>query len=396
MHIFYKVSILVNTMDEIKILRHCTKCLLPETQETITYDEQGVCNVCRQHEYKKEMINWERRKKELDQLVEEYRGKYAYDCIIPFSGGKDSTFTAYYLVKEYKLKPLIVSFDHGFMRPTVRENTEKTIKKLGMDYLHFRPNWQVVRKLMLESLIRKGDFCWHCHTGIFAYPMQIAVKFKVPLIFWGEPSAEYTSYYGYDEKEEVDERRFNRFVNLGITADDMLGMLKGEVDERDLAPFQYPSLKELKALKYRSVCLGSYIPWDVKKQVEIIKKELSWKADSPEGVPPEYDYEKIECSVQGIRDYLKFIKRGFGRTAHLMSIDLRNNRISAEEAKKLIEKYDGKRPASLDVFLKHLDMTEEEFMQIALKHVVSPHKHDPSKIKKGEKLWDQDTWDTTN
>jgi len=375
-------------------IRHCSRCLLPETQETITYDGEGICNVCRQVQYKKENINWDVREKELRALIEEYRGKYDYDCIIPYSGGKDSTFTVYKLVKDYHVKPLIVSFDHGFFRPQTMENTKRTMKKLGVDFHIFTPNWHVVKKLMLEALKRKGDFCWHCHTGIFAYPMQVAVKFRIPLLFWGEPSAEYTSYYGYDENEEVDEKRFNRFVNLGITAEDMVGMIEG-VTLRDLEPFRYPSLEDLRALKYRSVCLGSYIPWDPKKHAEIIKKELGWKGNVVEGIPPEYDYEKVECMFQGVRDYLKYIKRGFGRTAHLMSLDLRNGRITQEKARELIAKYDGKRPASLDLFLEYLGITEEEFMRIALSHAVAPHKHDPSKVVKGESLPDMQQWDRT-
>jgi N-acetyl sugar amidotransferase len=380
-------------MGEIKI-RSCNKCLLPETQETITYDEEGICNVCRQHEHKKEKIDWEKREKELRALIEEYQGKHLYDCIIPYSGGKDSTYTVYKLVPDYNVKPLVVSFDHGFFRPQTMENTKRTMKKLGVDYHLFTPNWKVVKKLMLEALKRKGDFCWHCHTGVFAYPMHVAVKLKIPLLFWGEPSAEYTSYYGYDEDEEVDEKRFNRFVNLGITAEDMVGMIEG-VTMRDLEPFRYPPLKDLRAIKYRSVCLGSYIPWDTKKHSKIIKRELGWKGNVVEGIPREYDYEKVECMFQGVRDYLKFIKRGFGRTAHLMSLDLRNDRITKEKARELIAKYDGKRPASLDVFLDYLSITEDEFMEIALSHVVAPHKYDPSKIKKGEPLPDMDKWDRT-
>ena len=84
-------------------LKRCTKCLEPETHETIQYDEEGVCNICRAHKVKHKKIDWAQKKKELDMLIEEYRGKYDYDCIIPFSGGKDSTFTLYYLVKEYDL-----------------------------------------------------------------------------------------------------------------------------------------------------------------------------------------------------------------------------------------------------------------------------------------------------
>ncbi len=380
---------------EVIPLRQCKRCLLPETQETIVFDEEGICNVCRQNEVKKQ-IDWVVKKKELTELIEEYRGKYDYDCIIPYSGGKDSTFTLYYLVKEYNVKPLVVSFDHGFFRPTTLENTERTMKKLGVDYLKFKPNWKVVKKLMLESLRRKGDFCWHCHTGVFSYPMHVAIAFKIPLVLWGEPSAEYTSYYNYDEVEEVDEKRFNRFVNLGITAEDMVGMLDKTVSERDLKPFTYPPLKELMAINYRSVCLGSYIPWDVKKQAEIINKELGWKGEEVEGIPGEYYYEKVECAMQGVRDYLKYIKRGFSRTAHLISLDLRNGRIAPEKAKKLIAEYDGKRPASLDVFLEYLEITEDEFNQIALQHVVAPWKPpELSKLARGKPLHDQVQWDRT-
>lgn len=377
-------------------LKKCKKCLLPETQETITFDEKGICNVCRQHEYKKEKIDWKQREKEFIALLDEYKGKYLYDCIIPFSGGKDSTFTLYTMVTRFKVKPLVVSFDHSFFRPKTIENNDGTMKKLGVDFLKFRPSWTVVRALMLESLKRKGDFCWHCHTGCFAYPMQIAIRFKIPLLIWGEPSAEYTAYYRYDEQEEVDEKRFNRFINLGITAEDIVGMLNDpSITLRDLEPFRYPNREKLKAINVRSVCLGSYIPWDPKENSKIIKKELGWKGDDTEGIPSQYDYEKVECMMQGVRDYIKFIKRGFSRTAHLMSLDLRNNRITREEAEKMIKKYDGKRPASLDIFLEYLRISEKEFMEIVLRHVISPHKPDLKKIKKGNKLWDQDLWDRT-
>lgn len=376
-------------------LRRCSRCMIPETHETITFDDQGVCNICRGQEFKQQAIDWTAKKAELDELVESYRGKYDYDCLVPFSGGKDSTWTLYYLIKEYNLKPLVMQFDHGFMRPNLLANNERTFKKLGCDSMSFRPNWHVVRKLMLESLVRRGDFCWHCHSGIFAYPMQIAVKFNIPLIFWGEPSAEYTSYYSYEQPEEVDERRFNRFVNLGITADDMMGMIDVD-DPRDLDPFRYPSLKDLRRIGYRSVCLGSYIPWDVKMQVDVIERELGWSGDLVEGVPEDYRYEKIECFFQGIRDYLKFIKRGYARTAHLTSIDIRNHRMDRETAERLTAEYDGKRPASLDVFLEYVGLTEAEFNEIAKKHAVSPWQPDLIQIQPGKPLPDMNRWDRTS
>ncbi|MBZ0067397.1 MAG: N-acetyl sugar amidotransferase [Thiobacillus sp.] len=360
------------------MLKHCKACNLPETYETIEFDADGVCNICRQKEFKDTAIDWSGRKEQLDRLVEQYRGKYAYDCIVPFSGGKDSTFTLHYLMKEYGLKPLVVQFNHGFMRQGLLKNNERTFRKLGVDVLSFTPNWQLVKRLMLESLVRKGDFCWHCHTGIYSYPMHVAIQQQVPLIFWGEPSSEYTAYYDYrdNEIEEVDEEKFNRSTNLGITAEDMAGMIAAdfEFDPRDLKPFTYPPMRDLKKLGYRSVCLGSFIPWDVKKQVALIQSELGWKGDQVEGIPwEEYPYEKIECHLQGVRDYIKYLKRGYGRVTQMTALDLRNGRITQEKARQLIDQYEGKKPPSLTLFLEYLGISENEFNDIVAKTVVPPY-----------------------
>jgi tRNA(Ile)-lysidine synthase TilS/MesJ len=141
--------------------RRCARCLLLETHDTVVFDDEGVCNVCRNNEHKRQHVDWAAREREFRAILDEYRGTHAYDCIVPFSGGKDSTFTLWALVRTYGLKPLVVCFDHGFMRPTVLANTERTIRTLGVDFLKFRASWKVVKKLMVESLRRKGDFCRH-------------------------------------------------------------------------------------------------------------------------------------------------------------------------------------------------------------------------------------------
>jgi len=373
-------------------MKKCSKCILPETHETISFNQDGVCNICKQIEYKQENINWDKKKIELDELIETYRGKYDYDCIVPYSGGKDSTWALYYLVKKYGLKPLVVRFNHGFMRPNLNDNTTKVLRNLGVDFHDFTPNWKIVQKLMLQAFLEKGDFCWHCHCGIMSYPMWVGIRYNVPLIFWGEPSAEYTAYYSYDQPEEVDEKRFNRAANLGISAQDMYVRFEGSIDERDLKPYTYPPLKELRKIGYRSVCLGSYIPWDVKEQSRIIEEELGWQGDLVENVPENYTYEKIECYLQGVRDYIKYIKRGYSRPTHLGSIDIRNNRLTRDEALALVEKYEGKEPPSLEIFLELVGLTKAEFYEIALSHTVSPWSFDLSKIEQGNKLPDFDVW----
>ncbi len=373
-------------------LKRCTRCLLPETHESITFNDSGLCNICEQNDFKKNKIDWDKKEKELDILIKTYRDKYDYDCIIPYSGGKDSTWTLYYLVKKYKIKPLVVRFDHGFLRPNLNENTTRVLRNLGVDFISFTPNWKVVQKLMLQSFLEKGDFCWHCHTGIFSYPMHIALKFKVPLIFWGEPSAEYTSYYSYDDIEEVDEKRFNRFINLGISAVDMAIRIGEDLDPRDFKPYTYPSLKELRELNYKSVCLGSYIPWDVKRQSKIIIDELDWRGDRVENVPPEYNYEKIECYMQGVRDYIKYLKRGYSRPTHLTTLDIRNDRMKRHEGEKIVKKYEGKEPPSLEIFLRLVGISKDQFYEITSKHAVSPWKISSIEHQLGDKLPDFTKW----
>jgi hypothetical protein len=100
--------------------------------------------------------------------------------------------------------------------------------------------------------------------------------------------------------------------------------------------------------------------------------------------------------MQGVRDYLKFLKRGYGRTAHLASTDIRNGRLTRKRALELIDEHDGKRPASLDVFLEYVGLSEEEFHRIAKGHAVAPWTPDPASMRRGAPLRDMQTWDDTS
>ena len=126
-------------------MRSCTNCLLPETHETITFEE-STCNICTNSKKKKKIVDWKDRKSQLDNIISEYKKQNNnYDCIIPFSGGKDSSWNAYYLKKNYNLKPLLVRFDHGFLRKNLNENVKKLCKKLGLDIVSFKPDWKTTQ-----------------------------------------------------------------------------------------------------------------------------------------------------------------------------------------------------------------------------------------------------------
>lgn len=373
-------------------MKYCTKCVLPQTHETIQFDEEGVCNICRAAEKKHEQIDWVERGKMLDAIINKYRDKGEYDCIIPFSGGKDSVFQLWYVIEKLNLKPLVVRYNHWGFRPILYKNCDKVFKKLGVDVVEFQSNWKVVKALMKESLKDTGDFCWHCHTGVFANTMRLAVKFGIPLVIWGESPAEYRAYSSFEEIDELNNKTFDMMVNLGINAEDMYKKFNGKISRRDLMAFEFPSMEELKKLDAKSIWLGNYIKWDTRENVNIIKKELGWEGAIVEGIPPEWDYEKIECKWQGVRDYCKYIKRGHGRTNHLCCIDIREGRLDREKALQLCEQYDGKRPASLDLFLEMMEMSEDEFIEMLQNNQVEDWGFNREKIEKGEELPDMKEW----
>ncbi len=364
-------------------MKVCKRCTTPETWAGIKFDEEGVCSACRQVEYKLTKIDWAAREKMLVELLNKHKELAKqqgnkYDCIVPFSGGKDSTFALWVLRKKYKMNPLVCTFGHMWFTPEGLYNLFNGPQRLGCDHVMFSVGHELMEKLAVEGMKIFGDFCWHCHAGVGSYPMRVAVQYKVPLVIWGEPTAaEYGSGpYTYDDFEEQDEKHFERQFLAGVTGKEFIG--KSGITERDLKSFQFPSLDELREVGVRGIYLGNYIPWDVRKQVEINKREVGWKERDIEGCYVRWD--NVECKYVGVRDWAKYLKRGFGRSMFRASVDIRHGRMTRDEAMKLAEKYDGKKPASLDEFLKEVGMTEEEFNEYALKSVVPPWKPDLKKL----------------
>lgn len=174
-----------------------------------------------------------------------------------------------------------------------------------------------------------------------------------------------------------------------MRAEDLAGFIG--VEPRDLSPYTYPE-KELEKIGAKSLPLGNFIPWDVRRHVEVIKRDLDWKEDEIESGFPGLTYEKIECAMQGVRDYVKYLKRGFSRITHLTTLDIRHGRMSREEALSHISNLEHRKPRSLEV-LSYLGITETEFNEIVAKHVIHPHVgFDPNEIPYGKKLNDQDQW----
>ena len=372
-------------------MRRCKRCLLPETHETICFDSEGICNICAQAEVKT-TIDWKERRIWLDSLARKYKGRGSYDCIVPYSGGKDSVFQLFFVVEELGLKPLVVRFNHLGFRPLVDENNRQVFSCLGVDFVEYAPSPKLVRRLMRESLAINGDFCWHCHMGIFSTALRAAITYETPLVVFGESPAEYTAYCNFEELLTLDEKLFETVVSLGATIDEMIEAVSDEFEAREFFLFRFPPERDLAQANVTAIWLGNYIQWDTRANVELIQRELGWRGQEVEGVPPCYPYEKIECRWQGVRDWCKYIKRGYGRASHLSAIDLRNGRITLDQALQQIEEYDGVIPSSLPRFLEEVGLSEGEFYKTMQSFIDPRWSFEHSQSKRGKELDDMANW----
>jgi len=166
--------------------RYCKKCLFPETKPDLHFTEDGVCSACLAAESKNNGIDWNKREKDFYSIIDKFRlGKdeIGYDCLIPVSGGKDSTYQAYFMKHVCGMNPLCVCFETTLVTDIGRRNLDN-ISKMGIDVIHFKKNYNVYRSMVVEGFKRVGDEMWPNHLGIFTFPIIVATKFKIPLVIW--------------------------------------------------------------------------------------------------------------------------------------------------------------------------------------------------------------------
>jgi len=336
-------------------IQYCTRCCLPETMEGITFDEFGVCTPCRSSE-EKMYINWKDKELELSKIFNKFRNNKNYDCILPISGGKDSTFQAYVLDKVYKLNSLAVTHGTNWMSLTGRYNLENCINKFELDHLFFLPNRNTINKVAKKSLDLIGDACWHCHIGASTFPIQTAVKWKIPLMIYGESIAEKDGRGSYKNILKPEEKYYYGLdISAKVQPDKYVD---NDIKYSEMQVWNYPSRQDMVKSNVIYLHLGDYIFWDEQKQTEFIINQFSWKIN--DRVENTYKgYKSNECIMAGVHDYLNFMKRGVGRATLHASDDVRRGLIKRDQAINLIKQYDPQRPHALDYFLKITHLEEK-------------------------------------
>lgn len=340
-------------------LQYCVRCCMPETNEGIQFDEMGVCQACQSAE-QKIRISWDGREKPLRELFEKHKARAGnnYDCIVPISGGKDSTFQMHVLTKVYGMKPLAVTFSHNWYSETGRYNLQNALERFNVDHIMFTPNRGLVNRIARHSLSMIGDSCWHCHAGVGAFPLQVAVRFNIPLLVWGESIAEDSGRATYRDPVIKFDRDYFTKVSAKKYPEQMVCEY---LSAKDLYPFELPSVEDCERVGVVGIHLGDYIFWDDERQMEFVRDTYGWREDKVEGTYK--GYKSVECRMAGVHDYSKFIKRGFGRGTDHASQDVRVGLLTREEGFELAKKHDSERPGALDYYLEITGMSEAEFLE---------------------------------
>ena len=346
-------------------MQYCKNCVMPlKSALPISSDGEGVCSGCRSAKMKVK-VDWDRRAKLFEELVDEYRSKDNYDCIIPVSGGKDSYYAAH-LAKEYNLNALLVTYHSNSFVPEGDRNLKQMKEVFGFDHIVVYPSEEVLKKLHRLAFKLHGDMNWHNHCGLYTVPMQVAVKYKIPLVLWGDHGfTEQGGMYSHNDFFEYTAKDRHENGLHGYDWFDFVEETEG-LTKKDLLWAVYPTDEEIMDIEVRGIFLSNYFFYNGNHNAKVAMEKHDWR---PSQTPFDRTYRLIsnldDKHENGVHDYMKFVKFGYGRGTDHACYDIRLGLMSREEGIEMVKKYDHVKPSDLYPWLERVGMTEEEFDTIA-------------------------------
>ncbi len=349
------------------MVRFCRRCLMPDTRPRIVFVGEGVCNACRNADAKTR-TDWESRRLEFLSLVDALRPKSGpYDCIVPWSGGKDSSTIAHRLKFEFGLNPLLVTFSPLVPNDVGAANREALLR-LGFVHLMVRPNQKVARRLARRFFVERGNPKVAWDAGVNAAPVQIAVKFGIPLVFYAEHGeSEYGGRVLSEQSTKV--RDFTEVLEHQV-GDNPANWTGDEIGERDLAPYLYPPSEEVERAGVKALYFAYFFRWSMLENYRYISKAMPF-ATEPRGRTDGTftDFDSLDDNIDNLYYHMQFVKFGFGRAARDASRMIQNRQMSRAEGLELARKYDDEFPAAhFEDNLDYLGMSEPEFTGIVDLH----------------------------
>jgi N-acetyl sugar amidotransferase len=353
----------------------CSKCVYPKvTAAPLAFDQNGVCSACRVAE-QRDRIDWDRRRGLFEELIGQYRGRGNYDIVIPVSGGKDSYYQTY-VAHKYGLKILLATYYGNNYLPEGEHNLHRMRHLFDADHVIVYPSISVLIKMNRIGFRLQGDMNWHNHCGIFTVPIQVAVQHNVPLMLWGEHGfMDIGGMYSYNDFVEFTAKfrlehglrgyDWHDFTDEGL---ERLGRpeLKEGLSQADLCWAQYPSDEKIDHVGVRGIYLSNFFRWDANDHGPLMIEKYGWQ---PAAQPFERTYRRMsnldDMHENGIHDYLKFVKIGYGRATDHSCKDIRVGIMTRDHGIEMVRTYDHVKPRrDLERWLGYVNMTEDEFDSI--------------------------------
>ncbi len=343
-------------------MQRCKKCFMPDTRPGSIFNDKGICQACLNYE-KRETVDWKERKKELRKLCDKYRkDDGSYDCIIPVSGGKDSYFLVYTLVKEMNMHPLLITVTDSFTHTKAgTHNLRNLIETFKLNHYQYTINHDLFRKATRIAFEETGEALKFVEYAIYTIPTLFAQKFDIPFVVYGENSA---YEYGTTSKNFYLATPIVKAMSDKLEKDRQWWIEK-KLTSEEVSSIQLDKNKPLPEVIYMSY----FTPWNSTRNIEIAKKygfrDLTheWKR---EGYVE--DFEQIDSVAYMVHLWLKYPKFGFQRTSDIVSRRVREGALSLDQAKKLIIDNDYKLDQrAMEDFINFLGYTPNQFWNIVEK-----------------------------
>lgn len=355
-------------------MKFCKKCVMPSTRPGITFNKQGVCAACVNHE-KKKNTNWKARQIEFKQLCDKYRKiDGSYDCMIAVSSGKDSHYQTYYMKEVMKMNPLLVSVEDNFpMTEAGISNLKNISQEFGCDIISFKPNRKLQKKLTRYTFERYGKPTWYVDRLIYTYPLHMAAKFNIPLLVYGE-NINY-EYGGVQTKETYSAKDQ---INNGVAAE--IGdaeLIKAGASKQDLPMLHPPTKDEME--KIDPMYLSYFVPWNSYSNYKFAKsrgfRDLTneWKREHCAE-----NFDQIDTRAYLVHPWMKYPKFGHTQATDYASKFIRYGMITRQEGIELVKRDANLDQKALKDFLDFTGYTGTEFWNIV------------------EKFWNKDLFDKVN
>ncbi|MFN6086416.1 MAG: N-acetyl sugar amidotransferase [Fluviicola sp.] len=353
-------------------MRYCSKCVYPKSSAVpLAFDENGLCSGCKSAN-ERIQVDWDRKKRQFERILEEYKNTDGsnYDCLIPVSGGKDSYYQVHLIKTVYGLNPLLVTYNGNNYTETGMKNLRNMREAFGVDHIFYTPSIETLKKMNRLGLQMMGDMNWHAHSGIFTYPIRVAVQQNIPLMIWGEHGfMDLGGMHSYNDMVEFTYRYRHEHCLRGFEWYDFIDQapkFDETLEKKELITWMYPSDEEIERVGVRGLFVSNYFKWEANEHGQLMKEKYGF-IESEE--PFERTYRLMsnldDMHENGIKDYMKYVKFGYGRATDHVCKDIRAGIMTREEGIEIIRKMDPIKSKDLYRWLDYVGWTEEYFYEVA-------------------------------